>query len=521
MLRCACLFAHDHPSTPESDWDTEHGHVDGWAEWFESIPLLFLYLMGDAEHLPQIAPCAMFGDADSPACLMAPLAEARARWQALDARMRALLPLCPDAVQKQWAHMHRTITESTRHWLILDCSAFCDAALGTPEMFAFLQQVQARCTAWGPAGRFAAGDLPAALLPLLDEATGEWGWWNPSVVERAYQVEAQPHDEWPDGLRAAYEPVDEYAWLDEVQAYRVRPTARDDDPDGAVGLVTPYGRWLVNIEEGASQIYVDTGYIVVLQRGEWNDGRPSGLKDLNGKDVVPVSAGYCNLSPVTRTLVLGCEKPATSNATETTTLRRLPDCTPLFDNLTGAALNDDGRVRLFHPDDTESVVDATTGALLFDARYKHVFAFKKKLGLAVVERNVTGEPGPHHSGVVQGVIHESGRLVVPCEYAWIHHAYKQPPKILQGRRLLAFTAEGRPHFYSIDGILLAALDCTVAPWIWTPAVKDNQLMAFDGEGMDARVVWVSLSDYSFFETGETRADCVQMLRDGFKNWLPQ
>lgn len=59
------------------------------------------------------------------------------------------------------------------------------------------------------------------------------------------------------------------------------------------------------------------------------------------------------------------------------------------------------------------------------------------------------------------------------------------------------------------------------PWIWTPIVKENQLLALDGEGMDARVIWIALRDYSFIETGETRADCVNMLRESLKGWLPK
>lgn len=184
MLRYACLFAHDHPSTPETVWDIDNGQMDGWAEWFEQIPHLFLYLIGDAAHLPQIAPCAMFGDVESPACLMAPMAEVRERWHALDRHMRPRLPQLPADARAQWAHMHTTVSTTTREWLILDCSQFCDAAIGTPDMNAFLQQTQQRCAEWGPAPEMDAGDLPPVLLPLLSEATGQWGWWNPNVIER-------------------------------------------------------------------------------------------------------------------------------------------------------------------------------------------------------------------------------------------------------------------------------------------------------------------------------------------------
>ena len=148
MLRYACLFAHDHPSTPETVWDIDDGQMDGWAEWFEQIPQLFLYLIGDAAHLPRIAPCAIFGDVESPACLMAPMAEVRARWHALDRHMQPRLPQLPADAQAQWAHMHTTVSTTTREWLILDCSQCCDAALGTPDMNTFLQQTRQRCAEW-------------------------------------------------------------------------------------------------------------------------------------------------------------------------------------------------------------------------------------------------------------------------------------------------------------------------------------------------------------------------------------
>ncbi|GAU06700.1 hypothetical protein [Burkholderia stabilis] len=505
--------------------------MDGWAEWFEQIPQLFLYLIGDAANLPQVAPCAMFGDVESPACLMAPMAKVRERWHALDRHMRPRLPQLPDDARAQWAHMHATIATTTREWLILDCSPFCDAAIGTPEMDAFLQQVRQRCAEWGTVAEPGAGDLPPILLPLLSEVTAQWGWWNPNVIERIYTIEAQPHDEWPDDLRACYEPARDWQpWVDEVQAYYVRRLDRaavesapadSDRVRAAAGLVTPYGRWLVHPDDGAEWIDVEAGYIVIRQHGDWNAGIPGGLKDLNGRWIVPPSAGYFDLSPLTRTLALGRRSPRSEGMDRTVELLRWPGGEPLFGDLTGGMLHDDGKVRIFHADDTVSALDAVTGEPLFDTRYKNVFAFHRKLRLAVVEWCPPEQPSPGHPGVLQGVVHESGRLVIPCKYAHVHHAYKQPPKLLHGRQLLAITADGRPHFYSPDGVLLAAPECDMKPWIWTPIVKNNHVLAFDHEGMDARAIWVALSDYSFTETGETRADCVNMLTEGLKDWLPK
>ena len=523
MLHYACLFAHDHPSTLDSDWDIDHGHVDGWAEWFERMPLLFLYLIGDAEHLPQIAPCAIYNGSESPACLMAPMTEVRQRWLVLQEHMQRREPRLPSDAQARWERMHSIITGTTRQWLILDCSVLIDAALGTPEMDAFLHRWQQECRAWGVLSEEQVGDLPPALQPLLDEKAGQWGWWNLNVAERIYAVSEQPYEEWPPALRDHYEPAREtWAWRDEVQAYLVCPIDRSGDagpPDEygnrqcTVGLVTPYGRWLVHPDEGARWVDIDAGYLCIHQRGEWREGIPSGLKDFNGEWVVPVSAGYYNLSPVTKTLAWGWNRPRFDDGS-LGQLLRWPEGLPLLDDISSVRLGDDGRVHVTHADDMQSVLDAVTGEPLFGTRYKNIYDFHKKFHLAVGAPRQSGESSAHQ---LYGVVHKSGELIIPCDYVCIHRAYRQqPPKVLQGRQILAITPDGRPHFYSVTGKLLATPDCNVKPWMWMPMVKNNHLVAFDGEGMDAPVVVISLRDYSFTYTGETRGDCIEMLEMGLR-----
>ncbi|TCW75949.1 hypothetical protein C5O80_37025 [Burkholderia sp. SRS-46] len=73
-------------------------------------------MIGDAVHLPHIAPCAIYSDAESPACLAAPMAEVRDRWQA---HMPPLLPRLPADAQAQWASIHATVTTTTYgRWLV-------------------------------------------------------------------------------------------------------------------------------------------------------------------------------------------------------------------------------------------------------------------------------------------------------------------------------------------------------------------------------------------------------------------
>ena len=52
MAKACTLFAIDSlPNTIE--WYFDNPQIEAWAEWFEHIPLLFLYLMGDSQHLPE------------------------------------------------------------------------------------------------------------------------------------------------------------------------------------------------------------------------------------------------------------------------------------------------------------------------------------------------------------------------------------------------------------------------------------------------------------------------------------
>ena len=47
----ALLLAHDEHPDPTTDWPTQPaGPCEGWAEWFDSVPLLFSVLLGDARH---------------------------------------------------------------------------------------------------------------------------------------------------------------------------------------------------------------------------------------------------------------------------------------------------------------------------------------------------------------------------------------------------------------------------------------------------------------------------------------
>jgi hypothetical protein len=512
MPRYCCLFAHDHPSTPDTDWEPDHGHFDGWAEWFERLPLLFLYLIGDAEHLPRIVPLAIYEDNEPPAGLMAPMAEVRQRWDALERQMQPRLPDLSGAALALWKQVQQTISASARHWLILDAAMLSGASVGEPELGAWLEQTRQRCAQWS----LKNDDWPAALQPLLDAFDVTGGWWSPAVIARRYDVDEEYEPAFPGEVLQRCDPEDFCSWEDEAGAYLVPVREQGGKKKKErQALVTGYGRWLVHPDEEAERIDVKDGWICVHrpagassaanETGDPSEGPcPSGLKDLNGAWVIPVSAAYGNIWVLTATL-MQCR--ASAGPHETWQIRSLPDCRLLFDDLQDVQQDDEDKlVRVTHADGSLSLLDAA-GKALFNGPYEYVAEISKKTGLAIV-----------NDGKGRGVIHTtSGKLIIPCEYEEIESGVQdKPPRVFPGGKILALGKNRRPYVYSTKGKLLASPPIT----IHGGRFKDkDRWLACDGDGPDAQVLWFSMTDLSIEHLGVTVQAYFKPLTDRFKSLI--
>ncbi|MDR2189276.1 MAG: WG repeat-containing protein [Azonexus sp.] len=497
MPRCCCLFAHDHPSTPDSDWDPDHGQFDGWAEWFERLPLLFLYLIGDAEHLPRVVPCAIYDDKESPACLMASMTEVRQRWEALERQMLPRLPDLSGAARALWAQVKETIATSTRQWLILDCFPLGSHSLGTPEYAVWLEQVRQRCAEW----RLQDDAWPAALQPLLEAFERDNGWWSPAVIARRYDVLYEYKPDFPDEVRALCDLGKYVYWEDEVEAYRLYTRQRvGNNRERGVALVTGYGRWLVHPDEGAGGLYAQNGWISVGFPGD-GSSPPSGVKDLNGQWVIPVSAGYGDILILNAMLMI-CR--ASGSTRDIWQMRSLPDDRLLFDDLENAHKEDDDMLRAIHVDGSLSLLDAA-GNVLFTGPYKSIGEFSKKTGLAVVR----GEQG-------YGVIDKSGKLIIPCEYEDIESGVQdKPPRVYPGGKILARGQGWQPYIYSTKGKLLASPPI----FLHGARVKDkDRWLAYEHASPDTEALWFSMQDFSIERLGMTIKEFFQPLTDRLERW---
>ncbi|MDH0372336.1 hypothetical protein N7340_11170 [Comamonas aquatica] len=428
MPNYALLLAHDERPTATTLWPTEPGLpgavCEGWAEWFNHMPLLFSLLMGDALHLPERVPCSFYQEADSLSALAAPMAQVQARWAWLKHLLGAAPGNWPAALAQQWQAIDHTVTTSQRQWLLLDCATLCPHDLGTPEFAAFLQAQRDQCLLWD----CSASNLPQALQALKQHPDHQLGWWSPAVVARTATIERAHSDDWPSWLAEGYEERYYAAWEEEIDAYQVMPRlhprtgqpcrTEDEREHWPVGLVTPYGRWLLAPETGAHSAFASGGCInLSFPPQAPGQDEHCGIQDANGLWLVHPNLGHREAWALTPQLM------QSRTAEGRYALHRLPDLALLHSGLTAIDLfPDDQLIRARRSDDTVMVLDAS-GQPLFDSPYEHVLNFNPKNGLAVAFQRQ--RPGDRSSPLLEGVLHRSGTLRVRPDRAGLQRLAPQ------------------------------------------------------------------------------------------------
>nr|WP_314709189.1 hypothetical protein [uncultured Comamonas sp.] len=512
----ALLLAHDEFPSSTTHWPAEPGGIcDGWAEWFDTTPLLFSVLMGDAQQLPQQVACSAYENKDALSALAAPMKQVKARWQWLKACMEPLPSHWSASMRAQWQAIDTTITTSQRQWLLLDSAMLCPHDFDEPEFTHFLHAQRDVCRQWD--GHTPV--LPDVLQILQQTPKSQLGWWSDSVIARTAAIEQDDEQDWPAWLAEHYTLRHFGAWDEETETYCVVPKRHpstglppqneDERMSLPVGMVTPYGRWLQHPDDGAHLVFPSHGYISVWQpESVPGAGAVSGLKDFNGLWVLPSTAGYLNATALTPH-VMQCQSPQTPDACD---LYSLPGMDLLYSAITEPRYDPDtdAFVRICRTEtDGSNTMQVLTpqGHPLFDSTYAHMGDFNLKTGLAIAYRRVAytdskGQPGTRFC---EGVVHRSGKEIVACTYDAIERGFSDsPPKVLPGSKLLAFTHQGQPHVYSTKGKLLAS------PNIWCShlhrKLQKNELMAFRGEKPTAELGMFSIKDFSFTPTGQTWQD---------------
>ncbi|MFM2086771.1 MAG: hypothetical protein RLZZ237_1640 [Pseudomonadota bacterium] len=406
MIATAALFSTTAlPGQAGFDIET----ITGLAEWRHTIPMLFKLLVG-AET--QAIAWPIYGDGEDSDCVLAaPMAQAQASWRALCALMK--LPHNP-AID--------ALLAESQSWLVLDGVQLIKHDIGTADYASALQALRSE-----------AQQLHAALLrgdrltlaPLLQMP--ELGYWSDSASAQLMEIEEGDTDELPFLLGLAVQ-----EWVEETLCYAVKGR------DGQHGLVTPYGRWIVPLSLGATDLathHAGDGWITFAI------GEVHGVMDLNGVIVLPPAPGALYvISPHLLQRVL----PDGASA-----VLRLPDGALLFDGVDNLCQRDDGHLDFERQtDDADErnvcgVMDVH-GAVLLPPQFSSVQNFGTRKKLAIVSQRIDGR-------FLFGLANLKGALVAPCQYSEIDCATTSSPPKVRKNLVYATDAQGHACMLNLDG----------------------------------------------------------------------
>lgn len=406
----------------QAGFDTEA--ITGLAEWRLATPMLFKLLIGAGT---QAVAWPVYGDGeDAPCVLAAPLAQAQASWQALSALMAP--PRDAAAIVARGAI--GALLAGARAWLVLDCVQLIPHDIGTPDYAAALDALRAEAQALHAA--LLRGDL-AALAPLLSlaDAAPASGYWSATANAQLADVEELDAEDLP-----FLHGLDVRAWVEDALCYEVGKAGQPD----VLGLVTPYGRWIVPLSLNA----------VALDSGDAGDGwltfataaRPDahGVLDLNGCVALPPAPGA--LYVISPHLV---QRIAPDGASR---LLRLPDGALLMDGVDNICQRDDGLFdveRQTHDDERNvcGVLDAT-GKVVLAPQFSSVQDFGTKKKIAIVSQRIGGR-------FLFGLANSGGELLAPCQYEAIDCATTSSPPKLRKNLIFAIDAQGLACMLTLDG----------------------------------------------------------------------
>lgn len=420
MISTAVLFSTtDLPDHPGFDIDG----ITGLAEWRQTTPLLFQLLLGAQ---PQAIIWPLYDDGGEHACaLAAPMAQARASWQALSALMDPPRDAAAIVVRSAIA----ALLADGQDWLVLDCVQLIDHDIGTPAFAAQLKAMATEAAALHAA--LLRGDQQA-LHPLLVADRNAIGYWCSSASAHLANIEERAVEELPFLQR-----LNVLAWVEEAQCYEVSAIG-----DPAVhGLVTPYGRWIVPLEMQAVDLgshYAEEGWITCAPATQPNC---QGLLDLNGTIVLPPAPGA--LYVISPHLAQRVQPGGASS------LLHLPDGGLLMDKVCQIGQRED-QLFDFERDMQDSdernvcgVIDAT-GMLVVPPQYSSVQDFGTRKKIAIVSQRIGDR-------FLFGLVNSKGEPLAPCQYTFIDSATTSSPPKLRQNLVYAIDAQGLACMLTLDG----------------------------------------------------------------------
>lgn len=420
MISTAVLFSTHHlPDHPDFDIEA----ISGLAEWRQATPMLFKLLLGSSA-LAITWP--LYDDGEEHVCVLAaPMAQARASWQAL----AALMDKPRDAAAIVARSAIASLLADGEQWLVFDCVQLIDHDIGTPEFAAQLREIALESAALHAA--LLRGDQ-SALQPLLTGDTDAVGYWCSSASAHLGNIEERDIAELP-----FLQQLQVHQWVEEAQCYDVSAPGQP----AVHGLVTPYGRWIVPLSLQAIELGTHDAEAGWLGYEPAAPAGCQGLLDLNGTVVLPPAPG--KLYVISPHLALRLRDQGASS------LLHLPDGAVVMEGVENTCERNDGLLDFERPSQDEDernlhgVMDGH-GTVVVPPVYSSVQDFGTRKKIALVSQRIAGR-------FLFGLVNSKGEPLASCQYTYIDSATTSSPPKLRKNLVYAVDAQGLVCMLALDG----------------------------------------------------------------------
>lgn len=509
MAKSCTLFAID--CLPNSiEWHFDNPQIEAWAEWFSHIPLLFSYLMGDLEHLPEKVASNTYVDTQSLSTLITPISQVKQRWNFLNLHFQQDIQNFPLDIAEKWQHIDQTIQTTHKTWLMLDCTLFNDATFGSKKFLKQLEQISELSKQFNLNNIFELKHSTANQI--IQRPQFELGWWDRKCIARIWDIQADFEDFWwNEDFSKQWALTETRFFQDAIDAFTVHPKnkklpSKKPTVDHAFSaLVTPYGREILPLSLEIEMAFVQGGFIVASKAVK-DLLHPSALYDLNGNEILPFSKGFNNIEVYSNALISHSILKEDGEIIQQ--LLHFPSLSLLQDNLKFIDYGryEDGFIRAEGCDQKLNVY-TPQGDLVFQLDHAILGKINAKHGLATLRQFKSDDQRENY-----GVINKHGEMIIPCEYQNIERGFQDsPPKIFKGGKIVAIDHDLQINIFNKKGTLLIHSDYYSLPYLH---VQHDKILCFDGLNDEAQCGYFDIHSFVFIVTEEmTRADYFTALHD--------
>lgn len=504
MVKLSLLFATlTFPHVDDDYYQDNVENIVGLAEWFHTVPDLFLLLMGKNA---QMTPFAIFANKTEFDALAVDAASALQRWQQFKTLALATRP----TIAPKLAEIDAVIQSTDLPYWVLSIResqppSHIEPTFKPKLMQAHAHSLQQRAAALDDAlgqslNQSGTQPIHPLIQAILDAPELMLGYWSDKIIARKWDIDYQPIAEVADLADLPIQEVDydhHRSWVPYFCAYFVEPKGTTEKQRYTTprGLITAYGRWLVPFEQEMDYLFLSP-YDDTLETG-WFGGAFGG-QAIKGCQLFDANGNARSEKLHNRHIQILNEKLvcfiAGAGCTLPNQLLSLPDFNEMMRGFGEVTTHiKDGFYRYTMPyqvtlphdnaprdENYTGLWDEQGNTVLPANTYANISKFHKTKKIALVTRLNVNYQEEKDSFYYYGTINRQGKVLIPCQYKMIFPAvhFDKGPNIPKQDVLLAITDDNTIHLYKSNGTLVKKTQYQPILSIWYAGkiIDDNGWM---------------------------------------------